>query len=65
MNISMKQTHRHREQICGYQGGRKSGREGFRVWDQQIQTSIHRMDRQQGPTVQHRELKSVSCDKSQ
>ena len=31
-------------------------------WDQQIQTSIHRMD-EQGPTVEHRELYSVSWDK--
>ena len=31
MNISMKQkqTHRHREQTCGCQGGREWGREGL------------------------------------
>ena len=27
------------------------------------QTIIHRMDKQQGPTVWHRELYSISCDK--
>ena len=27
MNLSMKQTHRYREQTCGYQGG--EGREGM------------------------------------
>ena len=25
--------------------------------------SIYRMDKQQGPTVEHRELYSISCDK--
>ena len=60
MNISMKekQTHRHREQTC--QGGWRWGREGLGVQDYQIQTSIQRMDKQQGPTVQHRELYSIS-----
>ena len=50
MNIStkQKQTQRHREQTCGWQG--RGGKEGLRVWDQQMQTIIHRMDKQQGPT---------------
>ena len=39
------------------------GRERLGVWDQQMQISIHRMDKQQGPTVQHRELYAISCDK--
>ena len=39
------------------------GRDGLGVWDQQMQTIIHRMDKQQGPTVEHRELYSVPCDK--
>ena len=43
MNLSMKQKHGHREQICGCQGG--GG------WDEQMQTIIYRMDKQQGPTV--------------
>ena len=65
MNISMKQkqTHRHREQTCGCQGGEAQGRDGLGVWDQQMQTIIYKMDKQQGPTVQHEELYSVSCDK--
>ena len=61
MNISMKQkqTHRHREQTCGCQGG--GGREDkLGVWDQQIQTTIYKVDKRQGPTVQHRELYSIS-----
>ena len=57
------QTHRHREQTygCQVQGGR--GRDGLGAWDQQMQTIIQRMDKQQGPTVQHRELCLIPCDK--
>ena len=42
MNLSMKQKqiHRHREQTCGYQRG-WGGRDGLRVWDQQMQTIIY------------------------
>ena len=60
MNIptKQKQSHRHREQTCGCQGKGGWRREGLGVWDQQMQSSIHRMDKQQGPTVQHRELYS-------
>ena len=49
INIFTKQeqAHRHREQTCG------RGRERMRVWDQQRQTTINRMDKQQGFTVQH------------
>ena len=41
------------------------GREGLGVWDEQMQTSMYRMDKQQGPIVEHRELLiySISCDK--
>ena len=31
--------------------------------NQQMQTSAYRMDKQQGCTVQHRELYLISCDK--
>ena len=30
------------------------GREGLGVWDQQMQTIINRMDKQQGLTAEHR-----------
>ena len=65
MNLStkQKQTHRHREQTCGYQGGGEWERDGLGVWDQQMQTIIHKMEKQQGPTVQYRELYSVYYDK--
>ena len=31
------------------------GRDGLGVWDQQMQTTIYKTDKQKGPTVQHRE----------
>ena len=65
MNIStkQKQTHRHREQtVVAKEGGK--GREGLGIWDQQMQTSIYGMDKQQDPTVWYRELHSISCDKA-
>ena len=65
MNLftKQKQTHRHRKQTYGYQKGKGRGRDKLGVWDQQIQTIIYKIDRQQGPTVQHRELYSISCNK--
>ena len=38
--------------------------EGLGVRDQQMQIIKYRVDKQQGPTVQHRELYAISCDKS-
>ena len=65
MNLSMKQkqTQGHREQTGGCQGGGGGRGMEWEFWDQQMQTGIYRMDKQQGPAVQHRELYSVSCDK--
>ena len=65
MSTKQKQTHRYRKQSCGCQGGWGWERDGVGVCDQQMQTIIYRMDKQQGPTVQHRELYSISCDKTQ
>ena len=58
MNLftKQKQTHRLRKQTYGYQKGKGMGERQTGVWDQQIQTITYRMDKQQGPTVQHREL---------
>ena len=65
MNIAMKQkqTHRYREQTCGCQGRGEVG-DGMGAWDQQMQTTIYSMDKQQGPIVEHMDLYSISCDKS-
>ena len=46
-----KQTHRHRKQIYGYQRGKGSGRDKLGVWDEQIYTTTHKIDKQQGFTV--------------
>ena len=40
--------------------GTKGRRDKLGVWDQQIQTTIYNIDKQQGLTLQHRELYSVS-----
>ena len=48
----MKQNHKHREQT----GSCPRGRWGGMDWDWQMQTIIYRMDKQQGPTIQHREV---------
>ena len=63
MNLFTKQeqTHRHRKQT--YVTKQETGEEGgdkLLVWDQQIHKTIHKIDKQQEPTVQHRELYSVS-----
>ena len=56
------ETHRHGEQTCGCQREGAWGREGLGVWDEQMQTNMYRMDKQD-PTVQHGELCSMPCDK--
>ena len=38
-----------------------AGRDSQGVWDGHVHTAIFKMDNQQGPTVQHRELCSVLC----
>ena len=38
----------------------KGGRDKLGVWGQQIHTTVYKIDKQQGPTVQHRELYSIS-----
>ena len=65
MNLFTKQTHRHRKQTQGYQRGKLGGgrRDRLGLWDWQMQTTVYKMDKQQGPTVQHRELQSISCNK--
>ena len=61
-----KQTHRHGKQTYGYQRGQREGggRDKFGVWDLYIHTTIYKIDKQQRPTVQHRELYSVSYNNS-
>ena len=64
MNLftKQKQTHRRRKQTYGYQRGKGVRRDKSGVWDQQTQTTTYKIDKQQGPTVQHRELYSIFCN---
>ena len=61
--IKQKQIYRHRKQTYGYQRGKAEGRDKLGVWDQEIQTIIYKINKQQGPTLQHRALYSISCNK--
>ena len=38
------------------------GRDKLGVWDLQIHTSVYKIGKQKGPTVQHRGLYSISCN---
>ena len=40
----------------------EGGRDKLGVWDEQIHTTAYKIDNQQGPTVQHRELYSIPCN---
>ena len=64
MNLftKQKQTHSHRKQLPEEKG--KVERYKLGVWDYQIQTTIYNIDKQQGPNVQHRDLQSISYDKT-
>ena len=61
--IKQKQIYRYRKQTYGYQRGKAEGRDKLGVWDQEIQTIIYKINKQQGPTLQHRALYSISCNK--
>ena len=61
MNLSMKQKQNqgHREWTDGCQKGRIWGKDGLRVWGQQMQAVIHKMNKQD-PTVQHSSVQSIN-----
>ena len=46
LSIEQKQTHRHREQTCGSQGGVEKEWDEEGVWGQQMQAITFRMDGQ-------------------
>ena len=48
--------------LLAIKGERGWGMGKLGVWHQQIKTTIYKVDKQQSPTVQHRELYSVSCN---
>ena len=61
--IKQKQTHGCGEQSAGCHGERERERGGLRVWDQQVPTVTYRMEKQQGPTAEHKEQYSAFYDK--
>ena len=65
MPTKQKQSHRYKEQTYGCQEEEGWEREGLGVWDQQRQTIIYSMEKQQGPSVQHREIYSIFHDEPQ
>jgi len=58
LSTKQKQTHRYGEQTCGSQRGEGEG--WLRVWGWQMQTIVYRMGIQQGPTIQLKEVCSIS-----
>ena len=50
LNLSMKQTDIENRLVVAK--GKENGGVGLGVWDQQVQTIIHKMNQQHGPTVQ-------------
>ena len=42
--------------------GKDGGKDSECIWDGHEHTAIFKMDNQQGPTVQHRELCSILCN---
>jgi len=52
--------------VDAQRSGGSGGGKGGRLWDEQMQAiinRINRLDKRQGPTAQHWELYSISCDK--
>ena len=60
MYMENRNRHTYRKQISGYQRG--EGRESEGVQDSEIQTTVYKIDKQQGYIVQHKELQSLSCN---
>lgn len=55
MNLSTEESQTQRtNSVHGCEGGGGQGRDGAGVWDQQMETTIQRMDNQLGPTVQQK-----------
>ena len=42
-------------------GGRREGRHSQGVWDGHVRTAVFKLENQQGPAVEHKELCSMSC----
>lgn len=60
-NLSQKQNQSHTrgEQVCSFLAACRKERNGLGVWEE---IATFRVNKQQGPTVEHTELHSASCD---
>ena len=57
MNITKKkQTHRYREQTSGYQLGEERERGKIGVGDEEVQTTMYKINKLQGYIIQHRDI---------
>ena len=65
MNLSIEQSNRHREQTCGGQGGWSWGGKDWEFRISRCKLLYIQGINNQGPTVEHRDLYSISCDKPQ
>ena len=54
---------RHSEEICTSQGDGVLGKGWMRIWGLADANYYIQMDKHQGPTVENRELYSITCDK--
>lgn len=61
--VKQKQAQTQRKAL-GSPKGRRVGQGGLGVWDWRTQATTYRTDKQ-GPTVQHSEPRSTSCDQPQ
>ena len=61
MNLFTKQIQTQTQKINLWLPTRKEG-DKLGVWDQDINAIMYKIDKQQGPTVQHMELYSVSSN---
>ena len=64
LSSEQKQTHGHRVQTCGCQGGRGREWDGWAVWGWKMQTITFRMGNQWSPTIQNKELYPISWDRT-
>ena len=60
MNFYETETDSQTQRTDLWKGERGWETDGLGVWGQGMQTITYRMDKQQGPTVQHRGLYSIS-----
>ena len=57
-----KQAYRYQKQTYGCQRGNIVGMDKSGAWDEHTHMTTYKIDNQQGPTVQHRELYSIFYD---